>query len=320
VMAMFTDLNHSSRIDAEELPDEDVIFGSTAAMQQVRQQIDRALLENLPILIQGESGAGKEIIAKYLHFRSNSPEAPFVKMNCISFPARLQESDSQSRFAGTLYLDGFGDMDATSQEELIRSLSGHSTGNSGLLGRLLGTRIVCSLRTGREAVATGAALHDKEEGLLRVNLPPLRERKVDIPQLCDFLMQKQARRFGKSPHRLTAQTLTLLKKWHWPGNLRELENWVARVVILGSQETLAAEFGNHVGLEYTADEAHAVNGRRVSSLVTQAAILRALQMHGWSRRRAAQELRISYRALVCRLREANFPRRRRSHREPPPTL
>jgi two-component system response regulator AtoC len=110
-----------------------------------------------------------------------------------------------------------------------------------------------------------------------------------------------------------------LKKWHWPGNLRELENWIARVVILGSEETLAAELRNCAELDYSVGEVHTVNRTRlVSPLVTQAAVLKALQTRGWSRRRAAQELRISYRALVCRLREANAPRRRKSHREFPP--
>jgi two-component system, NtrC family, response regulator AtoC len=320
VTPMCTDLSHSSRIDAAELPSEEVIFGSTAAMQEVRKQIDKALCENLPVLIQGESGTGKEVIAKYLHIRSGSSEAPFVKVSCIALPARLQGSDSQLRCAGTLYLDEFGDMDSTSQEELIHSFSRRGADRSSLLGRLAEIRIVCSLRTRREAVVAETAFDCKEGGgLLRVNLPPLRERKADLPQLCEFLMQKQARRFGKSPQHLTPHTLTLLKKWHWPGNLRELENWIARVVILGSQETLAAELRNHAEPDYSTDEVDAFSGtRQVSSLATQTAILKALQTHGWSRRRAAQELRMSYRALICRLREANVPRRRRSHREFPP--
>jgi two-component system, NtrC family, response regulator AtoC len=318
-MAMFTDMSHSSRIDAAELPREDVIFGRTAAMQEVRKQIDKALRGNLPVLIQGESGTGKEVIAKYLHIRSSSSEAPFVKVSCIAFPMRLEASDSQLRFAGTLYLDEFGDMDSTSQEELIHSFSRRGADHSSLLGRLSGIRIVCSLRTRREAIVAETGFDCKDDGLLRVNLPPLRERKADIPQLCDFLMEKQARRFGKSPHCLTPHTLALLKKWHWPGNLRELENWIARVVILGSQETLAAELRNHAELDYSIDEADAVSGtRQVSSLATHTALLKALQTHGWSRRRAAQELRMSYRSLICRLREANVPRRRRSHREFPP--
>lgn len=316
---MLTDMSHSSRIDAAELPSEEVIFGSTAAMQEVRKQIDQALCGNLSVLIQGESGTGKEVIAKYLHIRSSSSEAPFVKVSCIAFPATLQGSNSQLRSAGTLYLDEFGDMDSTSQEELIHAFSRRGADRSSLLGRLAEIRIVCSLRTRRESVFAETVFDCKAGGFLRVNLPPLRERKADIPQLCDFLMQKQARRFGKSPHRLTPQTLTLLKKWHWPGNLRELENWIARVVILGSPETLAAELRNHADLDYSPDEADAVNGARQVSLVTQAAILRALQTHGWSRRRAAQELRMSYRALICRLRDANIPRRRRSHRGIPPT-
>ena len=226
---MLTDLSHSSQIDAAGLPSDDVIFGSTAAMHVVRKQIDRALRENLPVLIRGESGTGKEVIAKYLHIRSSRSDAPFVKVSCLGLAARLQRSDSRLRSAGTLYLDEFGDMDSTSQEELIHSFSRRGADRSSLLGKLGGIGIVCSLRTGRAVVVDEMAFDCQEDGLLRVNLPPLRERKEDIPQLCDFLMQKQATRFGKSPHRLTAHTLSLLKKWHvFSQFARTLENWIAR--------------------------------------------------------------------------------------------
>jgi two-component system, NtrC family, response regulator AtoC len=328
---MLADLTHSSRIDASDLPKEDVIFGSTAAMREVRQKIDRAVREDLPVLIQGESGTGKEIIAKYLHIRSAQPGASFIKVNCIAFPAgflriELLSEDTEIRSAGTLYLDEISDVDWKLQEELFSLLSKRDVEGYRLVLERAGTRVVFSMRTGGEC--DGAAL-DRipcgEDSLICVQLPPLRKRKQDIPQLCDFLMQKQARRFAKKPHQLTPSTLALLRKCHWPGNLRELENWVARVVILGNQEALAAELQD-AALDESANSEERTTDCIADSRSSQALargaeveILKALQARGWSRRRAAQELRISYHALVCRLRDAHVPRRRRSHREPPTT-
>jgi two-component system, NtrC family, response regulator AtoC len=117
----------------------------------------------------------------------------------------------------------------------------------------------------------------------------------------------------------------LLGQWQWPGNLRELENWVARVVILGSQEKLAEELRDQAVLDGAPNDLSGLDdnvpdeAQQAVSAATQAAILRILEAHGWSRRRAARELRMSYRALLGRLRNANAPRRRRSHKESPPS-
>ena len=326
---MLADLAHSSRIDAAELPNEEVIFGSTAAMREVRQKIDRALHEDLPVLIQGESGTGKEVIAKYLHMRSSQSGAPFVKVNCSAFPAsRLRSEvlndDAELRSAGTLYLDEISDMDWKWQEELFFSLSNRDVDGRGPVFGGAGTRVVFSMRTEDEFHLPAADRIPSEDGLICIQLPPLRKRKQDIPQLCDFLMQKQAGRFGKRPHQLTTQTLTLLRKCRWPGNLRELENWVARVVILGNQEALAAELKN-AALDVPGNSVkniiEEVADRRFSHTSLpgiQTEIVRVLRAHGWSRRRTSQELRMSYHALVCRLRDVHVPRRRKSHKEPPP--
>lgn len=336
---MLADLNHILSIGPSDLPNDEVIFGGTGAMREVRKSLDRAALEGLPVLIQGESGTGKEVIAKYLHLQSNPPDAPFIKMNCVALTPSLlrsqlehnrvslirdsKEVSSEGCAKGTLFLDEISDMDWKLQEELVDLLAGLDLGRK----ESLGMRIVCSTRIGTEPIAASSP-EDRDllrtDGLVRLRLPALRERKQDIPLLCDFLMQKQAGRFGKKPHRLTPRTLRLLEQWQWPGNLRELENWVARVVILGSQEKLAEELRDQAVLDgapadlNTLEDNAADEASQAVSTATQAAILRILQAHGWSRRRAARELRMSYRALLGNLRDANVPRRRRSHREPPP--
>ena len=337
---MLAELNHILSVSPMDLPNDEVIFGSTGALREVRRSLERAAREGLPVMIQGESGTGKEVIAKYLHLLSNPSDAPFIKMNCVALtPSILRDQFERSRASanlaskevsserfvrGTLFLDEIGDMDWKLQEELVDLLSGPDAS----LAWGGGMRIVCATRIGAEPIAANSSEEPGQrrgDALVRLRLPALRERKQDIPLLCEYLMSKQAGRFGKKAHRLTPRTLRLLEQWQWPGNLRELENWVARVVILGSQEKLAEELRDQAVLDgapgdlgVLEDDAGDEAGQAVSA-ATQAAILRILQAHGWSRRRAARELRMSYRALLGRLREADVPRRRRRHKESPPT-
>ncbi|MGB6194538.1 MAG: sigma 54-interacting transcriptional regulator [Terracidiphilus sp.] len=337
---MLADLNQNLSIDPADLPSDEVIFGSTAAMLEVRCRLDHAVREGLPVLIQGESGTGKEVIAKYLHLRSSSCAAPFIKVNCIALTpslllARLEQRDTKLSAAaqhvaeqtdaesGTLFLDEIGDMEWTLQKDLIGLLSSQDAAHSRDVVARRRVRIVCSTRIAAEPITAAAASEDGT--LVHLSLPPLRERTQDIPALCDFLVRRQAGRFGKTAHGLTPRTLRLLEHWQWPGNLRELENWVARVVILGSQEKLAEELRHQAVLDGApADLNSLADGPAIEapaaavSAATQATLLRVLEAHGWSRRRAARELRMSYRALLGRLRDANVPRRRRSHRGIPP--
>ena len=326
---MPVDLSQRLFIAAEDLPTEEVIFGGAAAMREVRKGIERATRDGLPVLIQGESGTGKEVIAKYLHLRWASAGAPFIKMSCVAFrpsalPAHEEQSSStellqiadEEASGGTLFLDEIGDMDWKLQEELIDLLSKQDGKESA--GRR-SMRIVCSTRIGVEPTAAEAP---QEEGrLVRLRLPALREREQDIPQLCEFLMQKQANRFGRKAQSLTPHTVRLLQRWQWPGNLRELENWVARVVILESQEKLAEELRCQSVLDGTPPVSSPPKERvgvETQQAVTQAAILRMLEAHGWSRRRAARELKMSYSALLGRLHETSRPRKRPNHRGSPP--
>ncbi len=334
---MLADLNQNLFIDPAELPWEEVIFGATEAMQLVRRGLDRAVRENLPVLIQGESGTGKEVIAKYLHLRSNRNDAQFIKVNCVGFtPDRVRSqldratglsSDANHRSqdrqatAGTLFLDEIGDMDGNAQAELIRLLSYYGN-QPGRTAERSGMRIVCATRIGADPVLGAHAPNPGpagEQTLVHLCLPALRQRKQDIPQLCDFLMQRQARRFARSPHRLTPRTLDLLAQWQWPGNLRELENWVARVVILGSQEKLAEELRDQAVLDGAPGVLSSAELDSSAAPAAQVALVRFLQAQGWSRGRTARELRMSHRALLGRLRDANVPGRRRRHRDSPPS-
>ena len=343
---MPTDLSQSFRVDSAELPDEAVIFGSTLTMRELRAKIDSALSSDLPVLIQGESGTGKEVIARFLHVRSSRREAPFVKLNCAAIPANLFERElfgcEKGSFAGasedrpglveiadggTLFLNEIGEMSLELQDKLLCLLrDGTYTRVGGREKQTGRARVVCATNVDlQEAVQSGAF---REElficiDILSLHLSPLRDRKQDIPQLCDYFLRKLSRQFRRNMPELSSATLELLKQWNWPGNLRELENWIARTVILGGDEALVVEFkrqlrpsNSSIGRQLRPNSLKDATDP-ATSLVTGALILRALQANRWNRRKAAEELKMSYRALLFKLRSVGIPQKRRSHRGPP---
>ncbi|HEY2471970.1 MAG TPA: sigma 54-interacting transcriptional regulator [Terracidiphilus sp.] len=253
-----------------ELPSVEFIFGSTPGMREIRTKIEHASKDDFPVLIEGESGTGKEVIARFLHDRSSRRDGPFVKVNCGAVPARLleaemfgyergtsgtiQETKNGSlgvAAGGTLFLDEIGEMDLTLQQKLLGTIKTGFYGRQDSREQLgVNARFVCAssrdlrLGQGDESVA---------EELLRcfahrACLSPLRERKQDIPQLCEYLVEKFARNFGRRVPRLSPYVMRVFEQWNWPGNIRELENWIARIVIFGTEEAIGLEFRRQLGL------------------------------------------------------------------------
>jgi two-component system, NtrC family, response regulator AtoC len=344
---MAVDVTQTLRIDPADLPDESVIFGRTAAMREIRSRIDRVLSTDVPVLIQGDSGTGKEVIARYLHTRSNRCEAPFVKMNCAAVPANLLESElfgyQKGSFTGakedrpglieiadggTLFLDEIGELHRDLQGKLLHLLQdGSFTRIGGSEERVAHIRVICATNTDLKRAMEERAFREDlfyRIEVVTLRMPVLRDRKDDIPLLCDYFLERLARKFSRTAPQLDAATLHLLSQWDWPGNLRELENWVARAIILGDSEALGAELKRRLGLTNYLDNQRPRTGRlkessrRAASTVTSALILKVLQANRWNRRKTAEDLNMSYRSLLYKLREAGIPQRRRSHRGFPP--
>jgi DNA-binding NtrC family response regulator len=249
------------------IPSSEFIFGSTAGMRGIREQIERACHDDLPVLIEGESGTGKELIGRFLHSYSRRRKGPFLKLNCAALPGSLEgaiygcESGARAKVrdtcssiglasGGTLFFDEIGDMDLTLQWKLAETLAcGHYRLCDGSEDRAVDARIVCSssvdLNTG---LLQGCFLERllKSFAHYHLQLLPLRERKEDIPQLCEHLLGKFAREFGRSVPRLSANALEALQRWRWPGNIRELENWIARIVIFGAEEVIGLQFSRQL--------------------------------------------------------------------------
>jgi two-component system, NtrC family, response regulator AtoC len=343
---MSTPLNQSYRVDQADLPGEPVIFGSTPAMREIRSKIDCVLSSDLPVLIRGESGTGKEIIARFLHSRSNRHNGPFVKLSCAAIPASLLESElfgcergarngvGEDRLGlieiadgGTLFLDGIADMNWELQGKLLRVLQdGSFTRFGGSDERRARIRVICSTNIDlQEAVDSGTFREDLffRVEVVTLHLSALRDRKNDIPQLCEYLFRKMSRQFRRRIPQLNPVTLHLLKQWDWPGNLRELENWVARAVILGDDEALGAELKRQVTSASSAGIRQS-NGNRSTDLTSQTAstaaataILQVLQANDWDKRKTAKDLEVSYRALLGELGNLGGNRRRKASRGSP---
>ena len=319
------------RFEVSDLPSETVIFGGTAAMRGVRDQIERILHNDLPVLIRGESGTGKEVIAKFLHSRSDRGHLPFVKLNCAAMqPGSLEIEffrgggpDSSHKAdrglveavaGGTLFLDEVGELSWECQAKLLDLLE---DGQIRLAGGQR-ARVVCSTNRDLErAVEQRTFRRDLfyRIEVIGLQLVPLRERKQDIPQLCRHFVQKLAQKFGRVVPELSPQSMRLLLQWNWPGNLCELENSVARLVVLGDDKTLKLDVDRQREPRQQRNGASQVRPgsdrkrRRVTALPARGMMLRALKANRWNRRKAAEDLNMSYRAFLARMREAGVPRR-----------
>ena len=345
---MLPERSPNFRIESTDLPPEAVLFGSTPAMQDIRARLERVIPSDLPVLIMGESGSGKEVIAKYLHSRSPRHQAAFVRVNCAAIPAALLESElfgyekgsvtgaKESKKGlveiaegGTLFLDEIGDMHPELQGKLLHLLDDGAYTRIGATTQMQGNiRVICATNANLTVAVEGGTF--RQDLLHRIDavcvtLPALRERRSDIPQLCEYFLGRLGRQFGRAAPLLNPATLQLLQEWTWPGNMRELENWIARAIILGDDLTLSAELRHQV----VKNSPLKTHGRRSSPLkeasrkatesVTNSLIIKALQDNQWNRRKTAEELNMSYRSLLYKLREVGVPQRRKGHRSFPPT-
>jgi transcriptional regulator with PAS, ATPase and Fis domain len=342
---MPADLQQGFRLDPADLPGEDVIFGGTAAMLDAHAGIERVVETELPVLLQGERGTGKDLVARFLHIRSGRQDRPFVKLCCAATSQRLLEGELMGyeqgaipgadeakpglveiAEGGTLFLDEIGELGWNLQRKLLLLLQdGRYFRVGGREERQANVRIICSTN-----VPLGAAVKDgtfRRELFSQMEatcfrLSALRERKQDIPQLWSFFAGKLARKFGKDAPRLTPEVLHTLERWEWPGNLCELENCIARVIILGDEEGIGDELRRQAAPLSIAD-GHPERSRLARSgsrqMAAEARILQVLRASHWNQRKTAGGLKRSHGSPLYRLRSVGASQRpRRPRRFPRP--
>jgi len=281
--------------------------GVSPSMQALKVMIRELAQSDVPVLLLGEAGAGKRSIARRIHEISPRHAEPFNIMACATLTSEIVHGQADGLFhAGTIFLDEIADLNSASQTRLFEALFGAMNGRP--RARLIGG----SARDLEAEVRSGKVREDLYYRLSGVCLrvPPLRQRKEDIPGMVSFFLEKYAHEFQRAVPVLSAQTQQLFHDYAWPGNIRELEDAAKAIVVLGDE---AVAMGGLRAMLTKSDRG--TNGDRVS--LKQAAraasreaekelILKVLTRTRWNRRRAAQELQISYKALLYKLKQIGY--------------
>src|ERR1700739_4099848 len=322
-----------------EIPPEAVVFGQSELMQALRSRLDKVASANVPVLIHGESGTGKDIIARLVHSRSPWRSGPFVKVNCPAIPGTLLESelrgDERAAFTGaygskpgrvemahrgTLFLDEISELDMALQSKLLQLLQDGQFCRIGAQeDKKVEVRVVCATnRKLEQEVDNGTFRQDLfyRINVVNLHLPPLRERRADIEDLTNYFLDYYNRKYNCRARALSGELMAILQKYHWPGNIRELENLVKRYVILGSEEVIRRELVRREQ-EYFNPDLNFEGPISLKKLTRQAVrelerkvILKVLQANHWNRKQSARALNISYRALLYKIRDSGLPANR----------
>jgi two-component system response regulator AtoC len=277
-----------------------MLFGHSERMAEVQDVIERVADTDVTVLIRGESGTGKELVARALCASSLRRDKPFVKVNCAALPTELLESElfgfergaftgaiqhkpGKFEFAnhGTMFLDEIGDMSFPLQAKLLQVLQdGEFSRLGGKHDVHVDVRVVAATNKDLEQqVADGQFREDLffRLNVVSITLPPLRERREEVPILVEYFLKKYSVQYNKPCVDLSAETMRLLMDYDWPGNVRELENLIKRTVVLGAEEPIRKEIAH--GIAMAAQRVTAV-GLRQSAGVAQAAAARRPGVNG----------------------------------------
>ena len=324
--------DHETQLD---LPPVDVIFGRTAEMQVIRRKLEMVAKTNVAVLVQGESGTGKELVrpADPRNARNglrgagegklpgdsggaDRDRAVWIRKGRVYRGTSTKRGRLEQAHGGTLFLDEVGSLDIGVQSKLLQVLQdgsfmrvgGHET-------RTIQTRVVSvANRDLRDQVADGTFRLDF---LYRINavtiqLPPLRRRAEDLPQLVDYLTGTMRAVFRVNPAPLSRNVMRLMQKYEWPGNIRQLDNLMRSYVLMGSEDALISELvGGEAGRTHArlpeVDVSQPISLKVVTKKATheleRQIILKVLKANNWNRQKTAKWLKISYRSLLYKLNE-----------------
>jgi DNA-binding NtrC family response regulator len=345
--------------------DYSLMLGNAPKMEEVRRMVERVADTDVTVLIRGESGTGKEVVARMIYSASDRREQPFVKVNCAAIPHELLESElfgyESGAFTGatrqkigkfemanhgTIFLDEISEMHPALQAKLLHVLQDGEFSRLGAKHNIsVNVRVLAATNVNLEsAVAEGRFREDLfyRLNVVTIQLPPLRDRTEDIPLLLDYFRTKYSAYYGRHVEPFSDPALARLLEYHWPGNIRELENLVKRYVIMGNETAILRELApprfattavapsgaTIVPIRSTATPAASAAapmsstpaapkpgslenrslleiGREAAQKAERETILRVLNQTRWNRRQAAKILRISYKALHNKLKLIN---------------
>jgi two-component system response regulator AtoC len=288
--------------------------------------VEEIALTNIPVLLMGESGTGKGVYGKAIHRLSKNRHIPLKRVSCrvaehpelLALKSDLKEREENSGNATrTLFLDGVDELDFESQKILLSFLpDGEMDENHSNRVRL----IASSSRNLKKEIESGRF---RRELYFRINgvclrLPPLRDRREDIPLFVGRFLAKHAAELGRETPALNAQEMEFLAKYDWPGNLHEVENFARRIVLLGDSGKAIQELEPMPRLEPTLREPWSFSlkaaARTASRNAERDLIAKALEQTHWNRKRAAQQLQISYKSLLYKIKQTGLEGKREGRR------
>src|SRR5947199_569223 len=333
--------------DIEELCDDVFFVAASPAMRKIRSQAALVANVDIPVLLLGESGTGKEVLARLIHKLSPRAHRTFLKVNCAAVPADLLESElfgyepgaftgathaKPGKFElcnkGTILLDEIGEMPPLLQAKLPHVLQDQQFSRLGSRSVIkVDVRILAATNINiPEALATKRLREDLYYRLnaFTLSLPPLRDRKEEIPILLKHSMSRMAERYARAPLPLSPNLLQACQNHSWPGNFRELNNFLKRYLILGYENLAVTELLPRN--DGTAGSPGNPSGQRtdpggLKSLARSAkdeaeaeAITKALEQTNWNRKQAAAILQISYKALLYKIRQYGIAEAKGHHK------
>jgi two-component system, NtrC family, response regulator AtoC len=308
---------------------ETTLQSSNRRMLQIRAICDQVARADVPILIQGESGVGKEVLAQYIHERSERNEA-FVKVNCAALPADLLESElfghERGAFTGafrekpgkfelasrgTLMLDEVAEMSPHLQSKLLHVLQdGEYSRLGGTTALTSGARIIAATNKCLRNLVVGGGFREDlyfRLNVITVEIPPLRERPEDIAPLCDHFVERYRAKYNSRAKQLPPELVAAFREYSWPGNVRQLENSVKRYLLLPDLQQALAELEARPEVAAVSPQPISRNvslKERAANAAEQAEkelIFRTLSEVNWNRKKAAQRLNICYKSLLNKL-------------------
>jgi len=316
-----------------------IFFSGCPKMRGIKSVIEEIAQTDITVLIKGESGTGKELVAQHIHQNSSRREKAFIKVNCAAIPRTLLESElfgfekgaftgadmkKPGKFelahGGTILLNDIGEIDISIQAKLLQVLQDGEFSRLGGGGNIkVNTRIITTTQNHLEKTMMEGRF--RQDLFFRINVmsitvPPLRERKEQILPLSQYFFDMYKKKYEKTGPFLSGRTQNSFKGYDWPGNIRELENMIKRIILFGEEEGIRALFGNN-GKD-KGDSLHSdpmgingpkgiegVNlrqiGKKAAEIAEKEVIQKTLHETHWNRKEAAKILKVSYKALLYKI-------------------
>ncbi|HXX36166.1 MAG TPA: sigma-54 dependent transcriptional regulator [Thermodesulfobacteriota bacterium] len=320
-----------------------IFFANNPKMHKIRETIDEVAKTDITVLIKGESGTGKELLAQAIHLNSHRKDKPFIKVNCAAIPKGLLESElfgfEKGAFTGahfekpgkfelanngTILLNDIGEIDISVQAKLLQVLQdGTFSRLGGSKDVTVNTRVVATTKDHLERTIMEGNF--REDLFFRVNVisitvPPLRDRKEQILPLSQYYLDYYKKKYGRETPTFSPTMISALREYAWPGNIRELENMVKRLILLGEENIVlqgisdrrlgrlgggrdSQPHGN--GSPNAPAENKSFNlkevGKKAAEVAEREIIQNTLQETHWNRKQAAKLLRVSYKALLYKI-------------------